>query len=254
MSNTFTPALSYYRYTADMPHPVPAKAVYRSGLQGQGWPEHCPPLRAASAYGWDVINPFRMRFFRGDNGYWDIEEAVEVISDVDLPNGMTPHPQINAWLWEKGQERPHVISPNVYEHIAHQVKVSTFLYLQTAPDWMISIRPIPGFERPWSALEAIVESDWYWPAHPLHGVIELPLDANVREVIIEEGEPLFRLSPVRRDTFEAKEMSDAQFSQYFDQGQRWLAEHGKQVEGDDVVLTGVYAKQQEAARFKVTPS
>jgi hypothetical protein len=246
--------LNYYRYMADLPHPVPAKGVYRTGLQGQGWPEHCPPIRAASAYGWDVINPFEMVFIRDDDGQWSLEETLEVHSDVDLRSGMTPHPQQNAWFWEKGQMSPHVISDHVYEQVKNQVKVSTFLYLKTEKDWMISIRPIPGLKRPWSTLEAIVEADWYWPAHPLHGVIELPTEPSIKKVIIEEGEPLFRLLPVQRSTFEAREMSDDQFNTYFESGQAWLKENGKKVGHDHVLLTGVYAKQQEAAEFKVYPN
>jgi len=245
------PILSYYRYMADLPHPKPAKAVYRSGLEGSGWPEHCPPIRAASAYGWDVINPFDMVFSRNEENRWGLDGAMEVHSDVDLPNGMTPHPQLNAWFWEKDQKRPHLISTHVYEHIAHQVKLSTFLYLKTKPNWMTWIRSIPGLDRPWKTVEAVVESDWYWPAHPLHGVIELPLDLNIQKVVIKAGEPLFRLVPVERLNTEAKEMSDANFAEYFEAGQTWLANYGKRVEGDDVMLTGVYAKQQQAPSFKV---
>jgi hypothetical protein len=246
--------LWYYRYFADLPHPAPAKGVYRTGLEGQGWPEHCPPIRAAASYGWDVINPFQMKFVRDDSGQWDIDEAVEVTSDVDLSDGLTPHPQVNAWFWEKGQTRPHAISPDVYEQISHQVKVSTYLYLRTEKNWMTWIRPVPGIERPWSAVEAIVETDWYWPAHPLHGVIELPRDEAIREVVIEEGEPLFRLVPVHRATFEADEMTEEQFGEFFVAGQQWLAGHGKQAEGDDVMLSGVYAKQQKPAEFTVEPA
>ncbi|MDL1951666.1 carboxypeptidase-like regulatory domain-containing protein, partial [Acidobacteria bacterium ACD] len=104
--------------------------------QGSGWPEHCPPIRAANAFGWDVINPFTMRFIRDAQGNWDIEEAVEVESDVEFTGGVIPHPQLNAWFWEKGQQRPHVISDEVYAQIRHQVKVSTFLYLRTEPEEM----------------------------------------------------------------------------------------------------------------------
>jgi hypothetical protein len=245
--------LSYYRFMADLPHPSPAKTVYHSKSEGHGWPEHCPPVRSASAYGWDVINPFDMHFIRDSSDLWTIKEAIEVESDVDLADGTTPHPQLNAWFWEKDQKRPHIITSNVYDKINHQVKISTYLYLQTDDDWMISIRSIPGDQRAWTTIEAIVEADWYWPAHPLHGVIELPLDKSVKEVIIKKGEPLFRLLPVLRSEFVADEMSDEQFANYFAQGQKWLAKNGKKVEGDDMLLTGVYAKQQDAAKFKVNP-
>ena len=243
--------LSYYRYMADLPHPVSAKTSYEKDIEGHGWPEHCPPIRSATAYGWDVINPFEMHFIRDEFEHWMIKEAVEVESDVGLPDGTTPHPQINAWFWEKDQKRPHVITKNVFDKIKHQVKVSTYLYFQTEAEWMISIRSIPNLKRTWSTVEALVESDWYWPAHPLHGVIELPLDKSIKEVIIKEGEPLFRINPVLRSDFIAEEMSDEEFAEYFSRGQQWLLENGKKVEGDDVLLTGVYAKEQAAANFRV---
>lgn len=245
--------LNYYRFMADLPHPAPARGVYRTGLEGQGWPEHCPPIRTASSYGWDVINPFDMHFIR-ENKNWTLEETVEVKSDFDLPGGLVPHPQLNAWFWEKDQKRPHMIHENVYDKIKHQVKVSTFLYLQTEKDWLVCIRAIPGLERSWTAIEAIVETDWYWPAHPMHGVIELPRDPSIKEVEIKAGEPLFRLTPVHRSFFEAREMSDQQFSVFFEKGQTWLAENGKQIDGDDLMLTGVYAKQQKMAKFTVKPN
>ena len=243
--------LSYYRYMADLPYPVPGKTSYASELEGHGWPGHCPPIRSATAYGWDVINPFEMHFIRDGLGEWTLKEAVEVESDVDLPDGTTPHPQVNAWFWEKDQKRPHVISSNVYEEIRHQVKVSTYLYFQTDADWMISIRSIPNYKRAWTTIEAVIETDWYFPAHPLHGVIELPLENSVNEVLIKKGEPLFRIMPVLRSDFVAEEMNDQEFSKFFKEGQKWLAEKGKKVEGDDVLLTGVYAKEQAVAKFDV---
>jgi hypothetical protein len=245
--------LSYYRFHGDLAHPVPAKAVYGAPGAGSGWPEHCPPIRTASAFGWDVLNPFRMRFLRDEKGDWSIEEAVEVHSDVELDGGAAPHPQLNAWFWEKGQTRPHIISDNVYAAIRHQCKVSTFLYLQTAEGWMLWMRDIPRLHRPWRLMEAVIETDWYRPAHPWHGVIELPRieESPVREVVIEAGEPLLRLVPLQRADYAATEMDGPSFGRYFAAGQQWLGQHGRQPIDGDVDITGVYARQQAPARFAV---
>ena len=247
--------LRYYRFHADLPHLAPARPVYSKPGAGSGWPSHCPPIRAASACGWDVINPFTMRFVRDADGRWDIEEAVEVRSDVELDGGAAPHPQLNAWFWEKGQQRPHVISDNVYAAIHHQCKVSTFLYLETEPGWMLWLRGVPGLSRAWSTMEAIIETDWYRPAHPWHGVIELPRIENSprSEVVIEAGEPLFRLIPLHRAEYEAKEMSGLEFGEHFARGQQWLGQHGRDPVDGDVDITGTYARQQQAACFKVRP-
>ena len=248
--------LRYYRFHADLPHPVPAKAVYRKPGPGSGWPEHCPPIRAANAFGWDVINPFQMRFVRDGQGNWEIEEAVEVHSDVELGGGAMPHPQINAWFWEKSQQRPHVISDHVYLAIRHQCKVSTFLYLETEPGWLLWMRGLPHLKRSWSVLEAVIDTDWYKPAHPWHGVIELPRieDSPIDQVVIEEGEPIFRLVPVERVSYVAAEATGPEFGHFFEQGQQWLAQHGREPRDGDMDITGAYAKQQQPAEFIVTPA
>lgn len=247
--------LSYFRFHADLPHPEPARPVYTQREAGSGWPEHCPPIRAVQAYGWDVINPFDIRFVRDEAGAWSIDEAVEVESDIDFVDGTTPHPQVNAWFWEKGQERPHVITDNVYAAVRHQCKVSTYLYLRTAPGWVLTMTGVPNQKRDYTVMGSMIETDWYFPAHPWHTVIELPRveESDITEVTIPAGEPLCRLVPVQRADYEAVEMDGGEFGEAFAEGQAWLAEHGKDQQGDDFDITGAYARQQEAATFRVTP-
>jgi hypothetical protein len=86
-------------------------------------------------------------------------------------------------------------------------------------------------------------------------VIELPrLETSaVDEVVIEAGEPLCRLVPVQRADFVASEMDNETFGELYDKGQAWLAEHGKEPRGDDLDITGQYARQQDAATFAVEP-
>ncbi len=245
--------LRYYRFHADLPHPVPARPVYVRRESGSGWPEHCPPIRTAQAFGWDIINPFDMRFVRDEQGNWEIAEAVEVQSDIELDGGTTPHPQLNAWFWEKGQQRPHIITDNVYAAIRHQCKVSTFLYLETEPGWVLAMRDIPNLRRPFTVIESVIETDWYKPAHPWHGVIELPRigESAIGEVVIPKGEPLFRLVPLQRADYAAAEMDGPEFGRFFQEGQRWLEAHGKEPQEGEVDITGAYAKQQDNATFTV---
>ena len=248
--------LRYYRFNSDLPHPRPARAIYGKTPPGSGWPQHCPPIRAACAFGWDVINAFQMRFERDEQGMWSLPEPVEVHADVEFDGGVVPEPQLNAWFWEKGQQRPHVITDNVYAAIHHQVKVSTFLYLRTDPGEMLVQRGVPNVRRPWQTVEALIETDWYFPAHPWHCVLELPRaeDSTIREVVIEEGEVLCRLVPVRREQFEAVEATDHDFAIMFQEGQRWLSAHGRNPVGTELDITGTYAKQQKPATFTVRPS
>ncbi|MBI1370384.1 MAG: hypothetical protein GC162_17245 [Planctomycetes bacterium] len=250
--------LHYFRFHADLPHPAPARPVYDKPGPGSGHPAHCPPIRAACAFGWDVINPFTMTFVRDTAGNWDIEEAVQVESDLEFEGGVSPHPQTNAWFWEKGQQRPHIITDNVYALIRHQCKISTYLFLHTEPGWMLAMKniPYPGRPRDWSVMEALIETDWYFPAHPWHCVIELPRfeTSPIDRVVIEEGEPLCRLVPLRRAEYAAAEMDNDAFGELFAAGQEWLTDHGKEPRGDDLDITGAYAKEQESAIFTVEPA
>jgi len=224
---------------------------------GRGWPEQCPPVRAANACGWDVLNAFDLRFVRDAQGHWDVEEAVEVHSDIDLGEGMTPHPQVNAWFWERGQRRPHVIDDHVWLAIRHQVKVSTYLYLDTDPGVAVLLGPVPNrSDRRWSVVEALLETDWYRPAHPWHTVLELPRiedDPATDVVEIAAGEPLCRIRPVPRGRYEATELGGEAFGALFAEGQQWLAAHGRDLEGDDLDITGAYARVQRELRFTVRP-
>lgn len=251
--------LHYYRFHADLPHPAPARPVYTKRGPGSGWPEHCPPIRAAQAFGWDVINPFDLRFVRDEAGDWSIAEQVEVECDTDLDSGgggLTPEPQLNAWFWEKGQKVPHVITDNVYAAIRHQCKVSTFLYLRTEPGWMLMMCDVPNLKRDFGVIGAMIETDWYYPAHPWHAVIELPRveDSPITEVLIPAGEPLCRLISVQRAAYEAAEMTGDAFGQMFEEGQRWLGHEGRPTDEGTLDITGSYARQQESATFSVAPA
>ena len=150
------------------------------------------------------------------------------------------------------------MTDNVFAAIRHQVKVSTYLYFETEPGWMLLMKGVPQTSdqfRGWSVIEAIIETDWYAPAHPWHGVIELPrIEVSpIDEVIIEEGEPLLRIVPIERAEFDATEMPADDFGAYFAASQAWLKEHGRDPheKGGDVMITGAYAKQQEKSVFRV---
>ena len=108
---------------------------------------------------------------------------------------------------------------------------------------------VPNFSRPWRAITALIDTDWYPASYPWHCVIELSPD--VREITIRKGEPLCRIMLVRRDTYFARSMSAPDFDDFFARGQRRLATHG-QVQHEGVVdITRTYVKQQVKSKFIV---
>lgn len=224
--------IHFFKFRQDLFDPQPARDVYVKRAPGRGWPEECPPIRAANAFGFDVLANFDVTFVRGRGG-WRVEQPVTVSSDFAwAPPGAEHDPgrpleQEYAWFWERGQTLPHPISDNVYEEIQHQVKVSSFLYLRTDPNECLLLTDLPNQprDRPWRALSALVETDWYPASYPWHCVLEL--DPRAKRISIARGEPLCRVVPVRRDTYFARPMTPVEFDDFFARGQRWLETHGK---------------------------
>src|SRR5687768_6364372 len=111
--------LHYFKFRQDLLDPVPAKEVYVKRGQGKGWPEECPPIRAANAFGFDILANFDLTFVRKRGGGWSVEDDAVIESDFDYAGAedspSRPLAQQYAWFWARGQKIPHVISDNVYE-------------------------------------------------------------------------------------------------------------------------------------------
>ena len=250
--------LHYFKFRQDLLAPVAAKDVYVKRGKGKGWPEECPPIRAANGFGFDLLANFDVTFRQKRNKQWTVEPDVVISSDFDYAasdeSAGEPLSQQYAWFWEKGKRLPHVISDHVYAQINNQVKVSTFLFLKTDPNELLYMTQIPNLRRPWRAMTALIDTDWYPASYPWHAVIEL--DRTEREIVIKKGEPLCRVIPVRRDTYFAGEMTPDEFDTLFARGQRWLATHGKfeherAESAAHVDITRTYVRQQVRARFVV---
>ena len=245
--------LYFFKFRTDVPSPTPARGAYNKRAPGKGWPEDCPPIRAANAFGWDVVATQDMTF-RQIEGRWTHENPVDLESDWvfdpdDAAQDGAPLVQRNAWFWEKDQVLPHVISPEVYPHIAHQVKVSTYLFLQTDPNELLFMTDIPNRTGRFRTLSALIDTDWYPASYPWHCVLEL--DRSQDEIHIEQGEPICRLFPVRRDHYFARELSAQEFEGYFRRTQEWLARHGKGSQEGMTDITGAYVKSQQLSKFSV---
>jgi hypothetical protein len=272
--------IHFFKFRQDLFDPQPARDVYVKRKPGRGWPEECPPLRAANAFGFDLLANFDLTFVRGRAG-WRLAEPVSVESDFlwappgsDDEASTKPLEQEYAWFWDRGQVLPHPISDSVYEEIQHQVKVSTFLYLRTDPNECLLLTDLPNQPRarPWRAVSALVETDWYPASYPWHCVLEL--DPDAKRVTIARGEPLCRVVPVRRDTYFAQPMTPAEFDDFFARGQRWLATHGRAAQHDELAhvqpakpakgrsrakapepgtldITRTYSRQQARSKFVV---
>jgi hypothetical protein len=219
--------LRYFPFRQELFAPAPAREIYVKRGPGRGWPEECPPIRSANAFGFDILANFDLTFVQSRGGWRTTDDRV-IDSDFDYAGSHDspgkPLSQRYAWFWEKGQTLPHVISDNVYRAISNQVKVSSFLFLKTDPNELLLMTDVPNLQRPWRPITALVETDWYPASYPWHCVIEL--DRSVKRIKIRKGEPLCRVVPVRRDTYFAQQMGAGEFDDFFARGQQWLATHG----------------------------
>lgn len=247
--------LHFYKFRQELFGPEPAKEVYHKPGPGRGWPEECPPIRAANAFGYDLLANFDLTFVRRRDGSWRIEDPIVLESDFDWsPDEQTPgRPLVQqyAWFWERGQKIPHPITDNVFETIRNQVKVSSFLYLKTDPNELLLMTDLPNQWRAFRTWTALVDTDWYPASYPWHVVIEL--DPRHKRIHIEKGTPLCRVIPVRRDTYFAQAMSPGAFDTFFERSQQWLTTHGRPHESDvgTMDITRTYVRQQIKSRFVV---
>jgi len=244
--------LHYFKFRRELSAPAPGRDVYVKPGPGRGWPQECPPIRAACAFGFDLLANFDVTFVQR-RGRWVAEPDIVIDSDfnyaADEKSDGAPLVQQYAWPWKKGQKLPHVISDNVYAKIRNQMKVSTFLFLKTDADEMLLMTDVPNMVRPWRAMTALIETDWYPASYPWHTVIEL--DPSKKKIAIKKGEPLCRVIPVRRATYSAGQMKPQEFDEFFTAGQEWLVTHGAILEGGTVDITRQYVKRQKKAKFVV---
>lgn len=244
--------LYYFKFRQELFAPQPAKDVYVKRPAGRGWPEECPPIRAANGFGYDLLANFDVTFIQS-RGQWRVEKDIVITSDFDYAaeDGSPGAPLVQqyAWFWEKGQKLPHSITDNVYRHIRNQVKVSSFLFLRTDPNEVLLMTDVPNLRRPFRAMTALIEPDWYPASYPWHCVLEL--DPGEKRIRIKKGAPLARLIPLRRDTYFARPMTTEEFDHFFTRSQQWLATHGRLHEQGAVDITRTYVRQQARSKFIV---
>jgi hypothetical protein len=244
--------LHYFKFRQDLLSPRPGKPIYVKPGRGKGWPQECPPIQAACAFGFDLLANFDVTFIQR-RGRWVVEPDIVLDSDfffaADPSRTGQPLVQQYAWGWKKGQKLPHPISDNVFAEIRHQMKISSFLFLKTDPGEILLMMNVPHLLRPWRALTALIETDWYPASYPWHTVIEL--DPRQKKITIARGEPLCRIVPVRRDLYTAGQMSQRGFDQFFEAGQHWLKNHGSMEHEGEVNITGAYMKRRELSKFVV---
>src|SRR4051795_12033522 len=100
--------LHFFKFRQDLFAPQPAREAYVKRGAGKGWPEQCPPIRAANAFGFDLLANFDVTFVRTRSEQWRVDsDDVVIESDFDYSASAEadgkPLRQQYAWFWRKGQ-------------------------------------------------------------------------------------------------------------------------------------------------------
>jgi hypothetical protein len=207
--------------------------------------------RGPDAFGWDVLAPFDMTFRRMKEG-WKHLDPIDLESDFGV--GAEGRRRLRATddagqrlVLGQGARTPHKISDDVWPELRDQVKVSTYLRMKTDRDELLMLGEVPNRIVPWRAFTAVLDT------RPSSGVLSvarvLILDRREKEIRIDKGTPLFRLTLHTRKNYRSKPMTDAGFDTFFTRGQEWLRKHARGVVGDTADIRGAYVKQQRNARF-----
>src|SRR2546422_7898225 len=105
--------LHYFKFRQDIFDPRPAKDVYIKRGRGRGWPEECPPIRAANAFGFDLLANFDVTFVQTRGRRWSVQRDIVIESDfhyaADDDSEGAPLTQQYAWFWQRVQKIPHPI-------------------------------------------------------------------------------------------------------------------------------------------------
>src|SRR5881398_2603209 len=71
----------YFKFRQDLFSPQAAKDVYVKRGAGKGWPEECPPIRAANSFGFDLLANFNITFTQKRDKQWAVAPDVVIQSD-----------------------------------------------------------------------------------------------------------------------------------------------------------------------------
>lgn len=217
------PDMSFHHFFPDGPMPVPAREILRDLLPAKAV-KRCPPVTAASSFGWLLFPPtsFAVRWVKdgleftlidddGTCGSWELLGA-------DRPGR---HPRTDAALAGVPQHRRDdllasldeigvpLVDPNPAD--PREFQIITGVTARTARGWASLVRPIPNLPVPpqtHDVVDGIVETAWYGNGLP----VMVRLRARDEVVRFSASNPIAAIQPIPVAAF-ATENSQAATSQ-----------------------------------------
>lgn len=205
--------IEIYTLYPDVRAPERASGSVRGSLPSRAV-QHCPPVTAASGFGWYVYPPvdFALRW-DGSATEWSLLEENEPTQWRSLAGGYDVKLPVMDEQIANAPERFRA-DIDIFEFHdggvgfvdadprgPHNVEIITGTVARTSPGWCLLARGVPNWPHAndHQVLEGLVETDWYRSTIPT--IIRLTTAGKI--VRFYRNLPLMLLEPVHRTTFAA---------------------------------------------------
>ncbi|HEY3009302.1 MAG TPA: DUF6065 family protein [Micromonosporaceae bacterium] len=202
-----------YTIYPDVRSPERASATVRGSLPSRAV-QHCPPVSAASGFGWYVYPPadFALRW-DGRESEWSLLAENEPTQWRSLAGGHDAQlPDVKTYLAdapERFRKDMDILRRfdggfpfvDADPRAGNMIEVTTGTVARTSTGWCLLARPVPNWPDTGGVqiLDGLVETDWYRSTIPTI----LRLTEPGRTVRFYRDIPIMALQPVHRSTFEA---------------------------------------------------
>ncbi len=204
MSETLqpNPAVTFYGAVPGARAPIRADVSVLGTLPSRGF-QYCEALRAASSFGWYVFPPIDFTL------QWDGSQVIWTYSGAEgwYPLQSAQYPGFAAVFDRLAPKRLRGFAPPFLTALPEPglVQVWTGLFVESAEDWSILVRPPANLPRniAYDLYEGIVESDrWFGPLFTNLRLIKTDVPIH-----FSTETPLLQVQPLHRSTY-AEEISN----------------------------------------------
>lgn len=196
MLNSQVPLIEFFRAIPNARMPVRADKSAFGSIPVAAY-KYCEPLTVATGYGWYIYSPIDFALvWDGSETLWTYEgeEAWYPLSTAQFPNYQDIFDSV-APDYARGFS-PLFVSDSPRRGI---IQIWSGLFVRTAPDWSIKIRPIVNYpaSKSFALYEAIVETDqWFGPLF-----INIRLEVKNRPIRFSRDSPLFQVQLISRQSY-----------------------------------------------------
>jgi hypothetical protein len=190
------PVVTFYRAIPDCRMPIRADAAVLGTLPARGF-QYCEALRSASAFGWYAFPPIDFSLL------WDGSQVIWTYDGAKswYPLQSAQYPGYGRYFDRVAPKHLRGFSPPFLTSTwdPSLIQVWTGLFVESAPDWSVLIRPPANLQRHegYHLYEGIVESDrWFGPLFTNLRLVKTDIPIRFNTEV-----PLIQVQPLHRSTY-----------------------------------------------------